>query len=198
LIELPEPLPRVLKRAPKSEVPRSEGLSLFARPGTEGIKTRHVAILIADGVDIEEAALLHVSLLQRGAVPRFVGIRLGQVAGSAGDSLDVEVSMEAAPSVLWDALIVPAGEPATAALSESGHALEFLKDQYRHCKPILLMGSSNGLLHEAGIPRQLLTGEEDPGLLEFDADQVDAAVDAFIGALSKHRHFERETDPPRI
>ena len=30
--------------------------------------------------------------------------------------------------------------------SSSGHALEFLKDQYRHCKPILLMGAAQTLL----------------------------------------------------
>ena len=198
LTELPEALPLALPRAPKPEVKQSESLSLFARPGTEGIRTRRIAILIADGVDTEEASLLHGALLQRGAVPRFVGIKLGQVTGAAGDSLDVEVSMEAAPSVTWDALIIPAGDAATAALSESGHALEFLKDQYRHCKPILLMGGSSALLEEAGIPAELSTGEEDPGLLMFEVGQMDAAVDAFVGALTRHRHFERETDPPRV
>jgi catalase len=198
LTELPEPLPKILRRAPKPELERSEALSLFARPGYEGIKTRRVAILVANGVDTEEASLLHAALLQRGAVPRFVGIKLGHVVGAAGDSLDVEVSMEAAPAVVWDALIIPAGENVTSVLSKSGHALEFLKDQYRHCKPILLMGDTHALLGEAGIPPELETGEEDPGLLLFDKGQMDAAVDAFVGALTKHRHFERETDPPRV
>jgi catalase len=198
LTELPEPLPKILKRAPKPELERSEALSLFARPGYEGIKTRRVAILVADGVDTEEASLLHAALLQRGAVPRFVGIKLGHVVGASGDSLDVEVSMEAAPAVVWDAMIIPAGEGTTSVLSRSGHALEFLKDQYRHCKPILLMGDSNALLEKAGIPGELASGEEDPGLLLFDEGQMDAAVDAFVGALTKHRHLDRETDPPRV
>jgi catalase len=198
LTELPEPLPKILKRALKPELERSEALSLFARPGYEGIKTRRVAILVADGVDTEEASLLHAALLQRGAVPRFVGIKLGHVVGASGDSLDVEVSMEAAPAVVWDAMIIPAGEGTTSVLSRSGHALEFLKDQYRHCKPILLMGDSNALLEKAGIPGELASGEEDPGLLLFDEGQMDAAVDAFVGALTKHRHLDRETDPPRV
>jgi catalase len=198
LTELPEPLPTILARAPKPELERSEALSLFARPGCEGIRTRRVAILIADGVDTEQASTLHGALLQRGAIPRFVGIKLGHVVGASGDSLDVEVSLEAAPAVVWDALIIPAGQNVTSALSQSGHALEFLKDQYRHCKPILLMGASNALLSEAGIPAELTTGEEDPGLLLFDEGQTDAATDAFVVALTKHRHFERETDPPRV
>jgi len=60
------------------------------------------------------------------------------------------------------------------------------------------MGDSNALLEEAGIPAELATGEEDPGLLLFDEGQTDAAVDALVGALTKHRHFDRETDPPRV
>jgi catalase len=196
--ELPDPLPTVLKRAPKAEVPRSEALSLFARPGVEGIKTRRVAILIADGIDSPAAATLHQELLNQGAVPRFVGIKLGAVQGTGNDPLDAEVSMEAAPSVIWDAMIVPGGDSAAVALSDSGHALEFLKDQYRHCKPILLLGASRALLDKAGIPAELPDGDEDPGLLQFADDQTDAALDAFVMALTKHRHFERETDPPRV
>ena len=41
------------KRAPKPEVEQSAALSLFARPGQQGIKTRRIAILVADGVDGE-------------------------------------------------------------------------------------------------------------------------------------------------
>ena len=198
LTELPDPLPTALKRASKPEVQRSEALSLFARPGVEGIRTRRVAILVADGVGTEEASLLHRALLQRGAIPRFVGIKLGQVTGAAGDSLDVEVSMEAAPSVIWDALIIPAGEGTKSVLSQSGHALEFLKDQYRHCKPILLVGDSRALLDAAGVPPELASGENDSGLLLFEENQIDAALDSFVSALTQHRHFERETDPPRV
>jgi hypothetical protein len=35
-------------------------------------------------------------------------------------------------------------------------------------------------------------------LLLYDAGQTDVAVPALIEALEKHRHFERETDPPRV
>ena len=43
-IDLPEPLPRVLQTPPTPpEVTRSEGLSLFARPGDGSIRTRRIA-----------------------------------------------------------------------------------------------------------------------------------------------------------
>lgn len=198
IVELPEALPRVLKPAPKAEVTRSEALSLLARPGIDGIQTRRVAILLADGSDIVAAQKIHELLLARGTVPRFVGVKLGQVQGATDAAVDVEVSMEAAPSAIWDGLVVPGGDPGAAVLSQSGHALEFLKDQYRHCKPILLYGASQALLQIAGIPPELESGESDSGLLKSDDNEVEAGVAAFIDALIAHRHFDRETDPPRV
>jgi catalase len=179
-------------------VQSSAALSLFARPGVEGIKTRRIAIIVADGVDGKAASALHKTLMDQGAVPRFVGIKLSEVKSATGAPIEIEVSMETAPSVVWDAVVLPDGKAAAATLAKTGHALEFLKDQYRHCKPILLMGAASALLDAAGIPAKLPSGAADPGLLEFGGDQLGAAAPAFIAAVTKHRHFERETDPPRV
>ena len=195
---LPDPLPKLVERSSKKDVQPSAALSLFARPGIEGIKTRRIAIVVADGVDGKSALAMHKGLSDAGAVPRFVGVKLGQIGTAAGNPVDVEVSMEAAPSVLWDAVIFPDGEPAAQALSNSGHALEFLKDQYRHCKPILLLGTAAILLDKAGIPPNLPSGDADPGLLRYGGERSDEALREFILALGKHRHFARETDPPRV
>jgi catalase len=94
--------------------------------------------------------------------------------------------------------VLPDGESAVDALSQSGHAIEFVKDQYRHCKPILVLGVAASLLDEAHVPSGLPSGEPDPGILQFPGDQSDAALQAFVEALTKHRHFERETDPPTV
>jgi catalase len=196
--DLPEPLPEMMKRRPKPELQRSEPLSLFVRPGQVGIQTRRIAILVADGIDGAAALEIHRQLMAQGAVPRFVGIKLGRVQSSTGEPVEVEVSMETMPSVLWDGMIVPDGKGATGVLSESGHALEFLKDQYRHCKTMLLLGTAGALLAKAGIPTELPSGENDPGLLHNEGAETAAAVAAFVKALAQHRHFARETDPPRV
>jgi catalase len=62
MTELPGPLPRLSSRTPKAEIERSPPLSLLARPGEEGIKTRKVAILIAAGVDAAAASHVHAAL----------------------------------------------------------------------------------------------------------------------------------------
>jgi catalase len=196
--ELPDPLPKVLKRTPRPEVDHSDALSLLARPGADGISTRKIAILVADGVQDEGALALHRSLAQKGAVPRFVGSKLGPVRGASGATLEVEVSMEAAPAVLWDALIVPDGEQSAAALGGSGHAKEFLKDQYRHCKPLLLFGAARSLLEEAKIAPLLENDGAADGVLLYEADDIADATTAFVAALEQHRHFGRETDPPLV
>ncbi len=155
-----------------------------------------LALLVADGVDGEAALELHRALASQGAVPRFVGIVMGEAESANGDAVEVEVSLEAAPSVLWDA--VRDRRRKGDALASSGQAMEFLKDQYRHCKPILALGAGASVLDARGIPRQLPDGSPDPGLLIHDADSRSDAVAAFAEAVARHRHFERETDPPLV
>jgi len=196
--ELPSAMPAVLTKPVKPEVRASRALSLFARPGDGGIRTRRIAILVVDGVDGRAVGTLHTTLGGAGAVPRMVGVRLGTVIGAEGDAIDVENTMEAAPSVLFDALVIPDGRAAIDALSQEGQALEFVKDQYRHCKPILALGAGTELLAKAGIEVTLPSGERDPGLLIFETADLAQAIAAFAAALGQHRHFARQTDPPLI
>jgi hypothetical protein len=53
-------------------------------------------------------------------------------------------------------------------------------------------------LEEAGGPAQLESGEDDSGLLKFDDGEEEAATTAFIAALSRQRHFDRESDRPQV
>jgi catalase len=197
-IEVPEPMPKALPRPVKPEIAISKKLSLLARPGDGGVRTRRVAILVADGVDGEAAATLHEGLLKAGAVPRFVGARLGEIETEQGDSLEVEVTLETSPSVLYDAVAVPGGQAAVEQLGNTGHAVEFIKDSYRHCKPILAVGAGATLLDSAGAAASLMSGEPDPGVLGFEEGQAGEALRAFVAAIAKHRHFTREVDPPLV
>ncbi|SEK17127.1 MULTISPECIES: hypothetical protein [unclassified Variovorax] len=76
-------------------------------------------------------------------------------------------------------------------------ALEFLRDQYWHCKTILAFGASDALLAEAQIPMTLPDGAVDPGLILADAASADEGIGAFIEAMGAHRHFGRENDTPK-
>ena len=196
-MEVPAPLPLATDR-PAPEYEPSPALSLLSRPGVTGIKTRRVAILVAPGVDATMVRTIYDSLLADGAVPRVVGSMLGKVKTLDGGTLDVEISLEAGPSVLYDAAVVPDGEDAVAALSRDAHALDFVREQYRHCKPILVLGAGAGLLQKASVPPALPDGSDDPGLLGAHGEDLKQALAAFKEALASHRSFARETDPPMV
>jgi catalase len=194
---VPQPLP-LATDAPIPTYPPSPALSLLSRPGQVGIKGRRVAVLVASGVDDKAVKKQYASLLKDGAVPRMVGNMLGKVTAVDGDPIDVEISVEAGPSVMYDGVIVPDGAAAAEALAKNAQVLEFLREQYRHGKPILAYGSGSDLLTKAMIPQKLPDGSADPGLILGDPANADAALDAFKTALSAHRVFARETDPPSV
>jgi catalase len=197
-MELPAPLPRALETPATPEVDRSPALSLMARPGEGGIRTRKIAILVADGAEGASIGKLVTALVQAGAVPRLIGPRLGTYIAAGGEKLEADASMENSPGFLFDALVLPDGLAATEALAAVGHSMEFVKDQYRHCKTILALGASQALLAEAGIPMSLPDGSADPGLILADAAHADTAASDFIAAAGMHRHPARDSDPPRV
>jgi len=196
-IDLPQAMPRAIKRTPKPEIKVSKALSLLALPGNGGIATRKIAVLIANGIESESVSAVMDALTEAGAVPKLLGSRLGTVTSEDGETFEVDATLENSPSVLFDALVLPDGMEAVENLARDGHTLEFLKDQYRHCKTILALGASSMLLEKLGIRPELPTGTVDPGLLiESSSDALDPQV--FIAAVGKHRHAARDTDPPLI
>jgi catalase len=203
--DLPAPMPLALARPAKPEVTVSPTLSLLARPGDGSLRGRKVAVLVAPGVAGAAIDQVQAALADSGAVPRLVGPHIGAMATAEGQALDADASLENEPGFLFDALVLPDGEDAVAALAADGHTMEFIKDQYRHCKTILALGASASLLEKAGIsavPGDTAKGKKggpaDPGLIVQAAGDTGVALDRFMQAMARHRHFERETDPPAL
>ena len=196
--EVPPAQARVLNNPPQPEIEVSPALSLMARPGDGSIKTRRIALLVAEGVDGAALRTVYKALAEAGAVPRLVGVRLGVVHDASGEAMHVEVSLEAAPAVLFDAVVLPAGDEAVDALGQQGLALEFVKDQYRHCKAMLVLGEAERLLEAAGILAHSADSGLEPGVVLADSGALKSALPAFIEAVARHRHFERQIDPPVV
>jgi catalase len=201
-IAVPAALPRATD-APVPGYPPSPSLSLLARPGHTGVRTRRVALLVADGVDAGTAREVYGVLLHKGAQPRMVGAKLGKVNSGGAVAvhqgpIDVELTFDTGPSVIHDAVVLPGGVAAGAGLENDPRAINFIREQYRHGKPILALGAGEQLLDAAGIPRLLPDGSADPGLIIGDGATLAAALAAFETALAGHRVYARETDPPRV
>ena len=199
-IDMPAPMPLALSlpgTLPGSSAPlqASPSLSLLHRPGATGISTRRVAILISAGADGALVRASYAALLADGAVPRLLGSQLGKVRAREGASLNVEISFEATAPVLYDALIIADGNDAAAHLD--AHALDFVREQYRHCKPILVLGSASAMLAKAGISTTLADGSPDPAIIHAGSDALQG-IAAFKVLLAGHRSFARESDPPAV
>ena len=197
-LELPDPLPLAIDpNAPEVDI--SPALSLFARPGDGSIRTRRIGILVADGLDAAGATALHAGSPPKARCPRYIGAKLGRVAGEDGEAIEVEITIETMPSVLLDAIVVPGGDAAAKTLGQNGQAAEFIVNAYRHCKPILAIGAGPSVgrerrrAGEAAVRRCRI-----PESLLIEDEQAEAALPAFVAAIAKHRHFERQMDPPPV
>jgi catalase len=193
---LPDAMPRAMTAGVTPEVTKSPALSLQARPGDGSIKGRKVAVLVADGAVGQSAVDVHAALFAEGAVPRFVAPRIGPVVTEDGVRIDADASLESEPGFLFDALALPDGAAAVVTLAADGHTFEFIRDQYRHCKTILALGTAGDLLELAGVSASLPNGDADPGMVL--ADDAGEGVAAFIEGIRRHRHPEREADPPTV
>jgi len=190
---LPPAQPRALEPPVRSELEASRPLSLFAFPGDGSIAGRRIALLVADGAHPATLRTIYDALVDGGAGPRFVGVKLGRLGPANGDAIDIEATLETMPAPLWDAVVIDAS---CNALAKVGQAVEFVKDQFRHCKAMLVVGDASALLRAAGIEGS----PSDPGWLQVtraDAPTRETLA-AFIRAVGRHRHYEREADPSPV
>ncbi|MEA2204164.1 MAG: catalase [Blastocatellia bacterium] len=180
----------------------SPALSMVDNPNfpKDSIKTRKVAVLLADGFDDEAVTTMSKALLTAGAMPKTVAPRLGVVTGAGGEQLKVDCSFLTGSSVLFDAVYVPGGEASVAALVQKDEAREFVREAYKHCKAIAANGEGVDFIASSLVDQiaeiaeiaELEKVAEVEGVVT-SRDRAGAGVaSAFIKAIAKHRHWERE------
>lgn len=169
-------------QVPTLSIKQSPALSQMNHPGSIGISGRKIAVLVADGVDGASVDRLVKAMQAERAQPLLLGPSSAPVKTADGQALKVDASMEGMPSVMFDGVLVPAGDAALEAMAKSGLAVHFLLEAYKHLKPMALAAGAKPLLDKLGL-------QADKGLLLGD-DQ--SAIDAFVQAVMQHRVWERE------
>jgi catalase len=164
----------------------------MALPGDGGIRTRSVAILVADGVDGKSVATAQAALRAAGAQVHLIAPRLGPVKPASGEPFEATGTLENSPPVLFDGVVLPDGAAGVKALAALIEVMDFISNQHRHGKTLLALGASKALIAQAGVSPTLASGEADPGIVIGAAAKAGSAVADFITALGKHRHPERE------
>ena len=188
-IAVPSAMPKATTDAPSPEITESGVLSLTARPGNCGIRTRQIAILVDDGVVHGSLAAINTALVEAGAVVHFVGPRVGLFTSDVGKQIDADKSMENAPGFLFDAIVLPDGLDAVNALAANEHTMAFVMDTFRHGKTILALGEGRAFLDMADLETRI---NKDPGILLAASADAAQVAPSFINAIAAHRHPSRE------
>jgi catalase len=178
----------------------SPALSLDNQP-KDSIATRKIAMLVTSGFDGETAEHVRARLVSRGAIVEVIAPVLGLVTPDQGIALDADKTFKTGASVFYDALLVPGGELSASALQANGDAVHWIQEAYKHGKAIGMVGQGIELLAFAELGDAILAGEEasdvtiDRGLITVrKRANVEVFTGAFIAAIAKHRHWDRDVD----
>ena len=152
---------------------RSPALTMDKR--ADSVKGRKIAILIDEGVDGDMLEEIKSALAAEEAVFDLIAPHAGSVADASGKPVKVNKAAPNAPSVLYDAAIVPGGGHAERMVG-SKLAHEFLGEAFWHGKPLAFFGDGAALREGVHLPK----GAD--GILEGDAD-----MDAFVDMMKQHR-----------
>lgn len=162
------------------------------QPGHD-IPIRRIALLAADGVDIDCIHVIEDALLAAGARSHVVSSRCGRLDGLDGRSVKIDDSLQNARSTSFDAVFVPGGEASIRCLLHDTGAVQFIRETYWHLKTVGAHGEGCDLASAAGVNAVFDDSEEqDPGVvMSRSAELAELAAD-FVAAVALHRHRLRE------
>lgn len=119
-------------------------------PKTPTIKSRRVAILIADGFDATFLKTVKGALMAAGAVPHIMGPRRRPVKSSSGSEETPDHHFEGQRSTMFDAiLLAPGSEEQAQTLAGNGRVVHWIRESFAHCKPIAALGTSIAVIKVA-------------------------------------------------
>lgn len=168
----------------KSSIASSEALSMN-NTVKDNIRTRKIAVLAADGVAGKSLNTIKKSLIAAGAVVEIIAPKLGTIHSDDGIDIPVDKRLPNAASVFYDAVYIPGGEKSIHALIQTGDAIHFINEAFKHCKAIAFDNDAQSLLDKTYVSKQ-----QEPGVL-INTNQKQFAAD-FIDTIAQHRFWDRE------
>jgi catalase len=147
------------------------------------LKGRKVGILLGAGFDEKFKKGLVSAIETEGAKVAIVASKIQGEFDSETLLHPADMALRAAPSVLFDAVVVLSGPEGDKKLAGDPNAVSFLMDAKRHCKAVGFSGIPV-LAKKSGL-------EEESGLIDISGT---VGVKDFISAGRIGRFWERETE----
>lgn len=158
------------------------------------IRSRKVAVLLADGFDHDQFMAVKKALVEGGAIPKVVAKFRGTLTSAGGQEVEVDMSHVTTTSVVFDAVFVPGGQDSIKAQMEQGDAIHFVEEAFKHGKAVGATGEGVDLLEAArlrGIALSDGAATSDKGVVTM-RDGTDGFAERFTEAVAQHRHFDRD------
>ncbi|MGW0763238.1 catalase [Streptomyces sp. NPDC002814] len=163
--------------------------------GDGSIRTRQVAVLVADGVDAAQVGTVREVLEDGGAIVEELAFHDGTVRDSDDGRHQVDRALPTVASVLYDAVVVPGG---TRELAGDATVQRFVRDAYRHGKPVGALGSGVDLVALLEPDGLRLAGDGDSTVADrgvVTETSTGPASEVFLSqltaAIAAHRHWDR-------
>ncbi|KAF5521399.1 Catalase-1 [Colletotrichum aenigma] len=197
---------------------KAKGLSqLEYLPENPTIKTRRVAIIIADGYDPLAFSTMKSAVAAAQGVPMVIGTRRSEIypAGASktpGQGVKPDHHLEGFRSTMVDAIFVPGGEDSIKTLSKNGRAQHWIREAFGHLKAIAATGEAVDFVNATiNVPSIAVSSdsnvEESYGVVTMKNIQPESFKDVFTIAknsqgfleqfffvISQHRVWARELD----
>lgn len=155
---------------------------LPSSPSTAVNPSGRVAILVGEGADVAAVKTIYTELLACGLAPCLVSDKPGGIAISDNLILDVGVFVSAEPPILFDAVVIADGVYDANKLN-GAFLLEFVRQHYNRCTPILAIGAASLLLAKSDVLTHLPSGLSDPTIIISTSAQLKKAIATFKAML---------------
>ncbi len=132
------------------------------------LKSRKVAILVADGSDAKAVSALTKAVTDAGGKAVIVAPKVGGATMADGKLMKADAQLAGFPSVMADAVAVVVSKEGAAMLAKEGAAVQFVMDAFGHLKAIGASEEAKALLDKAGV-------KPDEGVTALGADFIKAA-----------------------
>ncbi|RZL47222.1 MAG: catalase [Pedobacter sp.] len=163
----------------------SEALSM-KNTVKNGIKTRKIAIIAADGVNDKSLNDVKKALTAGGASVEIIAPKLGNILTETNAAIAVDESLLTAASVFYDAVYIPGGKQSVATIATEPDAIHFLNEAFKHCKAIAVDADAQAVIDSTYFAA---IAKEDGIIIEGDVKKLS---DKFIKAIAQHRFWDRE------
>lgn len=138
-------------------------------------RSARVAILVGEGVDEASVKTIYGELLAYGALPCLVSFTSGKFVAN-NISLNKNIFSDLRRPILFEATVIPEGDFFVNSVEQNAFILNFVRQQYHRCKPILAIGNASQLLEKSDVFPALPSGLSDPSIIIGASAQLKKAV----------------------